>query len=137
LITYNDITKTCAKIDKSGLATVNIPFQEFVNGDLLTVLFVCMAVSVFSVRKSFTLESQQHGALDDLLEYLLNLCSTQPTTNWSWIATIHPVERVMKNLSKDTAVQLLASWLNLQIPVAKFLEIQWKLGVAVCANKSN
>jgi hypothetical protein len=96
-----------------------------------------MAVSVFSVRKAFTLESQQQGALDDLLEYLLNLCSTQPTTNWGWIATLYPVERVMKNISKDTAVQLLASWLKLQIPVAKFLEAQWKIGVAVCANKSN
>jgi len=130
------VTRTCARVDKTGLATIAIEENDLLNGDIPSIVFMCLAVAEFSVRKAFTLTPQMQGALDQSLEYIMDnmLCKPNSDTRWDWIAMIYPVEQVMSCLPVATLSQQLQLWLQLQVPVAKFLESQWEKGVSNCAS---
>ncbi|KAG2388223.1 hypothetical protein C9374_001073 [Naegleria lovaniensis] len=143
------VTGLCARIDKSGLITQTFTpefylFEDDIKAlvsddskfDILTVLFGCMAISEFSVRKAFTIESQMQGGLDELLSYLLTLMrGREEQTKWEIVGSVYPVEDVMNRMNADTKSELLAQFLSIQIPIAKFLESQWLKGVDKCTKK--
>lgn len=128
------MTALCARVDKSGFASF-IPQEEIEKADPLTLAWLCLTVAEFSVRKGFTLVSQQQGGLNEIQKHLLELLTESKTTNWKLVACIHPIPEIMKKLSKQDCLDLLNRALQLQIPMAKFLDAQWKLGVVDCAKK--
>ncbi|KAF0982149.1 hypothetical protein FDP41_012010 [Naegleria fowleri] len=143
------VTGLCARIDKSGMITqtfspeyylfendIKTLVSEDSKFDILTVLFGCMAVSEFSVRKAFTIESQMQGGLDELLSYLLTLMrGREEQTKWEIVGSVFPVEDIMNRMNEETKSCLLAQFLSIQIPIAKFLESQWLKGVDKCTQK--
>lgn len=129
------ITAVCAKLDKSGLATVLSTPQRLSESDIASVLFVALATSQFSTRKAFTLESQQQGGLTPRLQWMFNYLKESPSTDWELVASIYPVQTVFSKLSEEKLYSLLSEWIKVQIPIAKFLKEQWGKGVEGCAQR--
>jgi len=102
-----------------------------------TVIFLCLAAAEFSVRKGFTLESQQQGALEESLDHILKqILTPSPTTQWDLVASIYPTKSVFSKLGPEGLTKMMEMWLRMQIPVAKFLQEQWSLGVNSCAENN-
>ena len=94
---------TCAPIDKVGLAlqylTTPSGQAEIVRMPHF-IAFMSMAISEFSARKAFTIESQQHGGLNEYLRVMLTLVKTCEPSAMRHIARLLPVPEVMSCLSR-------------------------------------
>ncbi|KAG2381925.1 hypothetical protein C9374_005717 [Naegleria lovaniensis] len=142
------VTGQAARVDKSGMMTLNFKTHHYyfnensvesiLKGiDIPSLIFSCVAVSLFSVRKQFTLRSQMQGSLDPFLSYILNICKSRAgDTQWDLIASIHPLEDVMCNLNKEEAQHVLTQVISYQIPLAKFMKAQWEKGVKDCVQSN-
>lgn len=142
------VTGQSARVDKSGMITLNLKTHHYYFNensvesiikdiDIPSIIFSCVAVSVFSLRKQFTLRSQMQGSLDPFLSYILNICRNRAgETKWDLIASIHPLEDVINNLSEKEAQHMLTQIMSYQIPIAKFMQAQWEKCVNDCV-KSN
>ncbi|EFC36369.1 predicted protein [Naegleria gruberi] len=146
-VSHPYITGVATRIDKSGMTTFifkdehymfdETSYESIMNDiDVPSVVFVAMAVSLFSVRKEFTLNSQIQGKLDPFLVNILDICRLRnEKTRWDLIASVYPMEDIVSNLSGEGKLKLLSNFLDLQIPMAFFLQKQYDIGVKYCIEK--
>jgi len=125
-----------ARMDKSGLTTFGLVTMDELHKDLNTAIWLAMCVSEFSVRKAFTLESQQHGALNEHSKWMFDeVLMKSETTNWNLVALVFPTEQVLKKCSMAHLETMEKLWLNRLSALALFLRDQFSKGVRKSAER--
>lgn len=125
-----------ARMDKSGLTTFGLVTMDELRKDLNTAIWLAMCVSEFSVRKAFTLESQQHGALNEHLKWMFDeVLMKSETTNWNFVALVYPTERVLEKCSATHLEMMEKLWMNRLSALALFLRDQFSKGVRKSAER--
>lgn len=126
----SNIRSECARLDKSGLITFGLITKDILEKDLNTAIWLAMAVSEFSVRKEFTLESQQQGALNEHLKWIYDeLLSKSGTTQWDLIALVYPIQSVLEKCSLNHLQKMKKMWTERLTAMAIFLRDQFAKGV--------
>jgi len=109
--------------------------EAFQNEFPLTSVFMALAVSEFSTRKEFTLESQRQGALNAHLEALLALVTAHEPRGLSAVALVLPLPEIYTKIPKEDVDTIYSSWMKWASLFGKFLDIQWDRGVWKCARR--
>lgn len=139
------ITARSLQIAKSGLASSCIvSLAEKLSGSVegfqseypLTSVFMALAVSEFSTRKAFTLESQRQGALNPHLESLLALVTEHEPRGLTAVAFVLPLPEIYAKIPKEDVLNIYFSWMKWAAFFGKFLDIQWDRGVWRCARRT-
>lgn len=127
----------CALLDKSGLTTSFVTDPAQLDQDLPTSIFVTMASAEFSTRKAFTLNKQQQGALDPVLQHMLSDLEFHPReTRWDLVALVYPTSKVIAAMTLDQRRRHIEGWRKQLDVLGRFLHQQWDLGVNKCAFRS-
>jgi hypothetical protein len=63
-------------------------------------------------------------------EWLLKL-----SFSFSFFAAVFPSDTIFQLLPQPTLSKLYGRWIQLQIPISTFLQLQWERGVSGCAKK--
>jgi len=138
------ITARSLQIAKSGLTSSCIvavaeklsgSVESFQNEFPLTSVFMALAVSEFSARKAFTLESQKQGALNPHLEALLALVTEHEPRGLSAVALVLPLSEIYTKIPKEDIDYIYSSWMKWAALFGKFLDIQWNRGVWRCSRR--
>ena len=138
------ITARSLQIAKSGLtSSCIVAVAEKLSGSVesfqsefpLTSVFMALAVSEFSTRKAFTLESQRQGALNPYLETLLALVIKHEPRGLSAVALVLPLPEIYTKIPKEDIENIYFSWMKWAALFGKFLDIQWDRGVWRCARR--
>jgi hypothetical protein len=138
------ITARSLQIAKSGLASSCIvTVAEKLSGSVeafevefpLTSVFMALAVSEFSTRKAFTLESQSQGALNEHLQALLALVTEHEPRGLSAVALVLPLSEIYSRIPKEVVELIYSSWMKWAPLFGKFLQVQWDRGVWRCARR--
>jgi len=138
------ITARSLQIAKSGLTSSHIvavaeklsgSVESFQNEFPLTSVFMALAVSEFSTRKEFTLESQKQGALNPHLEALLALVTEHEPCGLSAVALVLPLPEIYTKIPKEDIDYIYSSWMKWAALFGKFLDIQWDRGVWRCSRR--
>jgi hypothetical protein len=138
------ITARSLQIAKSGLtSSCIVDVAEKLSGSVedfqeefpLTSVFMALAVSEFSTRKSFTLESQRQGALNKYLDSLLTLVIENEPRGLSAVALVLPLPEIYAIIPKEDAQYIYFSWMKWAPLFGKFLDNQWERGVYKCARR--
>ena len=139
------ITARSLQIAKSGLASSCIvSLAEKLSGSVeafqseypLTSVFMALAVSEFSTRKAFTLESQRQGALNPHLELLLALVTEHEPRGLTAVALVLPLPEIYAKIPKEDVLNIYFSWMKWAALFGNFLDIQWDRGVWRCARRT-
>ena len=119
----------CARLDKVGFVQYRV-MEEDLTSDLPTGIFICMVVAEFSVRKEFTLESQQQGALPPFLQwYMEDVLQKSSTTRWDLIAQVYPTDWILEKCGSSVAQRLYDDWMLAIDVMMPFILEQWAVGV--------
>ena len=138
------ITARSLQIAKSGLtSSCIVAVAEKLSGSVeafqsefpLTSVFMALAVSEFSTRKVFTLESQRQGALNTHLEAILALVTAHEPRGLSAVALVLPLPEIYTKIPKEDVDNIYSSWMKWAALFGKFLDIQWDRGVWTCARR--
>lgn len=138
------ITARSLQIAKSGLtSSCIVPVAEKLSGSVdafqrefpITSVFMALAVSEFSTRKAFTLESQKQGALNKYLVSLLDLVTTHEPRGLSAVALVLPLPDIYTKIHKEDVENIYSSWMKWATLFGKFLDVQWDRGVWRCARR--
>ena len=138
------ITARSLQIAKSGLtSSCIVPVAEKLSGSVdafqrefpITSVFMALAVSEFSTRKAFTLESQKQGALNKYLVSLLDLVTIHEPLGLSAVALVLPLPEIYTKIPKEDVENIYSSWMKWATLFGKFLDVQWDRGVWRCARR--
>ena len=119
----------CARLDKVGLIHYLISEADLLE-DLPTAVFLALCVAEFSVRKEFTLQSQQQGALTPFLSWLMeDILKPSATTRWDIIAMIYPAQWILEKCSDTSVQKIYTSWVGVIDTIMPYILDQWAIGV--------
>ena len=132
------ITACALRMAKTGLITFHAEevaielagsVNEFQTKYPITTVTLAMMVSEWGARKSFTLESQKQGALNEYLSSLLELAKASEPGALKMLGLIYPLPEVYGSLAKETKDEIKSIWYTWAKHFGLFLNDQWNLGV--------
>jgi hypothetical protein len=134
------MTAHAQQMAKSGILTHVIDrevqdWPSFEKSHPATAVFLALAVSEFSSRKEFTLESQKQGALNKHLDGLLDLVIAHEPDGLELIAYLLPFPEIFRKVSHETCKKIYDNWMSWAPLLGRFLDDQWSAGVAKSARR--
>lgn len=123
-------TANALRLAKVGLLDMVLDQTEELEHLPLTTIFLALASAEFGARKGFTLESQKQGGLNAHLQAILKEVIASEPDGLRFVAHILPSAEIFDLVPWATVEQIHVSW-QLWTPVfARFLDCQWRKGVA-------
>jgi hypothetical protein len=117
-------------ISKVGLVNIALHKHDYdLKNYPMTLVFLALASSEFSVRKEFTLESQKQGGLNTHLRSIFNEIVEKERGGLKYIAYMIPAKEIWEHVDETFLIAIRAEWLNWMTVFSIVLEKQWKKGV--------
>jgi hypothetical protein len=130
------VTASAAPLAKRGLLhELLVKHSHELLKHPVTLVWIILASSEWSVRKEFTLESQKQGVLNPHLQSILEWVKVHEPSGLRLIAWIFPSREIYASLSKSDLADIRKAWMDWAPHLARFLSNQWKKGVAKCARR--
>ena len=138
------LTANSLPIAKTGLVSILVDkFVEELSGSWdnfvlkfpATYALLTICCSVFSERKSFTLDSQKQGALNKYMVNLLSIVQDTEKDGMKIVALFLPTWDIFSSISVEDAKVIYETsmvWLN---HMASFLQEQWDKGYNKCVRR--